>query len=75
MPNVWLLLKLKNFNSNKNKYVLAADTVVAIGRTIFPKAETEDDVREFITRLGGRNHRVYGGICLIKPGGMCAKTS
>ena len=56
--------------SNKNEYVLAADTVVAIGRTIFPKAETEDEVREFITRLGGRNHRVYGGICLIKPGGI-----
>ena len=56
--------------SNKNEYVLAADTVVAIGRTIFPKAETEDEVREFITQLGGRNHRVYGGICLIKPGGI-----
>ena len=56
-------------NSNRDKYVLAADTVVATGRTIFPKAETEDDVREFMTRLGGRNHRVYGGVCLIKPGG------
>ena len=56
--------------SNKNDYILAADTVVAIGRTILPKAQTEDDVREFITQLGGRNHRVYGGICLIKPDGM-----
>ena len=57
-------------NLNKNKYVLAADTVVAIGRTIFPKAETEDEAREFITQLGGRNHRVYGGICFIKPEGI-----
>ena len=55
--------------SNQDRYILAADTVVAIGRTIIPKAETEDDVRDFIKRLGGRNHRVYGGICLIKPGG------
>ena len=55
---------------NKNEYILAADTVVAIGRTIFPKAETkDDDVYKFITRLSGRNHRVYGGICLIQPGG------
>ncbi len=54
---------------NKNDYILAADTVVAIGRTIFPKAETKDDVYKFITRLSGRNHRVYGGICLIQPGG------
>ena len=56
-------------NSNTDKYVLAADTVVAIGRNIFPKAETKDDVREFLKQLGGRNHRVYGGICLIQPGG------
>ena len=56
--------------SNENDYILAADTVVAMGRTILPKAQTEDDVREFITQLGGRNHRVFGGICLIKPDGM-----
>lgn len=60
-------------NLNKNEYILAADTVVAIGRTIFPKAETKDDVYKFITRLGGRNHRVYGGICLIQPGGRVWK--
>ena len=60
-------------NLNKNEYILAADTVVAIGRTIFPKAETKDDVYKFITRLGGRNHRVYGGICLIQPGGRVLK--
>ena len=61
---------LKVYNSNKDKYVLAADTVVATGRTIYPKAETEDEVRDFLARLSGRNHRVYGGICLIKPGGI-----
>ena len=60
---------LKISHSNGDKYVLAADTVVAVGRTILPKAETKDDVREFMKQLGGRNHRVYGGICLIQPGG------
>ena len=39
------------------------------GCALFPKAETEDDVYKCIKRLSGRNHRVYGGICLIKPGG------
>ena len=39
---------LKISDLNKNKYVLAADTVVAIGRTIFPKAETKDDVRNLL---------------------------
>ena len=57
-------------NSYKEKYILAADTVVATGRTILPKAETQDDVRESITHLGGKNHRVYGGICLIFPSGL-----
>lgn len=57
-------------NSYKEKYVLAADTVVATGRTILPKAETQDDVRKSISHLGGRNHRVYGGICLVLPCGL-----
>ena len=56
--------------SHNEKYVLAADTVVATGRTILPKAETQDDVRKSMSHLGGRNHRVYGGICLILPGGL-----
>ena len=56
-------------NSNKDKYILAADTVVAIGRLILPKAKMEEEVRRSLTLLGGRNHRVYGGICLIQPGG------
>ena len=55
--------------SNSEKYVLAADTVVATGRTILPKAETQADVRKSITHLGGKSHRVYGGICLIMPDG------
>ena len=59
----------KIFNSNKDKYILAADTVVAIGRLILPKAKTEEEVQKSLTLLGGRNHRVYGGICLIQPGG------
>ena len=57
-------------HSHKEIYVLAADTVVATGRTILPKAKTQDDVRRSITHLGGRNHRVYGGICLILPNGL-----
>jgi septum formation protein len=50
-------------------YVLAADTVVAVGRRILPKAETTDDVSFCLQLLSGRSHRVYSGICLITPGG------
>ena len=50
-------------------FILAADTVVACGRRILPKAETEADARLCLSRLAGRNHIVYGGICLIDPMG------
>ncbi len=50
-------------------FVLAADTVVACGRRILPKAETEKDARACLLRLSGRRHRVYGGLCVITPEG------
>lgn len=50
-------------------YVLAADTVVACGRRILPKAEDKDTARACLELLSGRRHRVIGGVCLIGPGG------
>jgi len=49
--------------------ILAADTVVACGRRILPKAETEAEARACLTLLSGRRHRVYGGIAVLAPGG------
>ncbi|MGB3808627.1 MAG: Maf family nucleotide pyrophosphatase [Parvibaculum sp.] len=49
--------------------VLAADTVVACGRRILPKAETEADARACLALLSGRAHRVYTAIALILPDG------
>ena len=48
--------------------VLAADTVVACGRRILPKAETEAEARACLDLLAGRRHRVYGGIAVIASG-------
>ena len=56
-------------SSKKGTFVLAADTVVACGRRILPKALTEDDARSCLGLLGGRRHRVLGGITLIRPDG------
>lgn len=50
-------------------FILAADTVVACGRRILPKAETAAEVEACLKLLSGRRHRVYGGLCLIAPGG------
>ena len=49
--------------------VLAADTVVAVGRRILPKVEDEPTVRKCMTLLSGRRHRVMTGVALAIPGG------
>ena len=49
--------------------ILAADTVVACGRRILPKPEDEAAARACLGLLSGRRHRVFGGVCLITPGG------
>lgn len=48
--------------------VLAADTVVACGRRILPKAEDEKTARLCLTLLSGRRHRVYTAVCLMTGG-------
>ena len=51
----------------RGSYILAADTVVAVGRRILPKAELLDEATQCLRLLSGRNHRVYSGICLVTP--------
>jgi septum formation protein len=48
--------------------VLAADTVVALGRRILPKTETADEARDCLLRLSGRRHRVLTALALSAPG-------
>ena len=48
-------------------YILAADTVVAVGRRILPKAEMVDEASSALHLLSGRSHRVFTGVCLITP--------
>lgn len=45
--------------------VLAADTVVAAGRRILPKAEDEETARACLGLLSGRRHRVYCAVALL----------
>jgi septum formation protein len=49
--------------------ILAADTVVACGRRILPKAEDPETARRCLELLSGRRHRVYGGVALLGPDG------
>jgi len=52
-----------------NALILAADTVVAVGRRILPKAETMEEASQCLRLLSGRNHRVFTGVCLLTPKG------
>jgi septum formation protein len=51
----------------RGAYIVAADTVVAVGRRILPKAELLDEAAQCLRLLSGRNHRVHTGICLVTP--------
>jgi septum formation protein len=53
---------------NPNVIVLAADTVVAAGRRILPKAEDEPTARHCLEILSGRRHRVYTAVCVSAGG-------
>ncbi len=55
-----------------NAFVLAADTVVALGRRILPKANDEATARDCLEMLSGRRHRVLGGLTVIAPDGRRA---
>jgi septum formation protein len=51
----------------KGSYILSADTVVAVGRRILPKAELLDQAAQCLRLLSGRNHRVHSAVCLVTP--------
>ncbi len=50
-------------------YILAADTVVAVGRRVLPQAQSEAEVRACLKLLSGRGHRVETGVAVIAPQG------
>ncbi len=52
--------------------ILAADTVVAVGRRILGKAEGEAEAHRMLSLLSGRRLRVYSAVTLIDAEG-CAR--
>ncbi|MFD2238759.1 Maf-like protein [Aureimonas populi] len=62
-------LTLRRIGEAEGAYVLAADTVVSVGRRIMPKAELIEDAVANLRTLSGRTHRVYTGVCLVTPEG------
>jgi septum formation protein len=56
-------------NLGDNTFILAADTVVSLGRRVVDKPESADEAREALLMLSGRSHRVFTSIALIAPDG------
>lgn len=54
---------------DEQPYILAADTVVSVGRRILPKADLIDEASNCLRLLSGRSHRVFTGLCMVTPSG------
>jgi septum formation protein len=59
--------QIANDKDLADAFVLAADTIVAVGRRILVKPRFVEEAAESLQLLSGRNHRVLTGICLITP--------
>ncbi|MBX9863416.1 MAG: Maf family nucleotide pyrophosphatase [Hyphomicrobium sp.] len=59
--------QIANDTDIADAYVLAADTVVSVGRRVFGKPEHIEEAVATLERLSGRSHRVLTGVCLITP--------
>ncbi len=57
----------RNREELRRAYILAADTVVSVGKRILPKAEVVDEAAACLRLLSGRTHRVYTAICVVTP--------
>ncbi|MEL6686438.1 MAG: Maf family nucleotide pyrophosphatase [Pseudomonadota bacterium] len=61
---------LKVSEAHVGQIILAADTVVAVGRRILPKTMDVDEARACLTLMSGRSHRVFTGVCVIDADGI-----
>ncbi len=50
-------------------FILAADTVVGVGRRVLPKTTTEAEARAALSLMSGRRHRVFSAVVLVAPDG------
>ena len=59
--------RIANDKDIADAYVLAADTIVAVGRRILVKPRFVEEAVAALQLLSGRSHRVLTGLCLIAP--------
>ncbi len=49
-------------------YIIAADTVVGLGRRVLPKPADEKEALDCLRLLSGRSHWVYSTVTVVAPG-------
>jgi len=59
--------RVRSTETVRGAYIVAADTVVAVGRRILPKPELLEEASACLRLLSGRTHRVYSGVCIVTP--------
>lgn len=64
------LAREKAAASQEAGFVLAADTVVGVGRRILPKTEARDEADTCLRLMSGRAHQVVTGIAVRNPEGV-----
>lgn len=62
-----IIERVRSTESVRGAYIVAADTVVAVGRRILPKPELLEEASACLRLLSGRTHRVYSGVCVVTP--------
>ena len=63
------LEQLQNLNEYDEALILAAETVVSVGRTILPKPKDKAEAEACLRLLSGRGHKVHTALCLFVPKG------
>lgn len=62
-------LSIKNDPEVGSAFIIAADTVVVVGRRILPKPDSLEEAAGCLRLLSGRGHRVITGLCVVTPRG------
>jgi septum formation protein len=56
---------------NKNRFIIAADTIVVLDDQIIGKPANKDNARQILGLLSGKRHRVITGVAILNMQGNC----
>jgi|TARA_B100001540_G_scaffold309616_1_gene326102 septum formation protein len=68
--NLAELKSIKVSNSNPDRLVLGADSVVALKNELINKPRTRDEALKILKKLNGKVHNLISSVCISKNGAM-----